>query len=238
MKYVLAIETTADHLGLGVYSVSLEDIGIKKKAESITLKPLRHSDLLFPVLTKLFRRLSLRPGDIDTIAVDVGPGSFTGVRVGVAAARALAQALHIPLIGVNSLEALAHQAKAKGVILACRKALPGELYYAAYDRDPEDGNCLRPLIEPRWEGAGEFLASIHHLMGKNTYPFITGVGDPVSSLSRVRWQGTLAGVSPLSLAQVALHRLKHRGKNGYPYQNVVPLYLQPMWAERKIQKAR
>src|SRR5690606_3902535 len=77
-------------------------------------------------------------GDLDAIAVSTGPGSFTGVRVGVAAARGLALALKIPAAGVTTLEALAHQAQAMRPgrpAIAAIDAGRGEVYAASFAAD-------------------------------------------------------------------------------------------------------
>jgi tRNA threonylcarbamoyladenosine biosynthesis protein TsaB len=68
---------------------------------------------------------------VDRLAVGVGPGSFTGLRIGIATARALAQARGLPLVGVSSLEALARGAEAP-VVLAVLDARRGEAFAAAY----------------------------------------------------------------------------------------------------------
>jgi tRNA threonylcarbamoyladenosine biosynthesis protein TsaB len=69
--------------------------------------------------------------DVDRIAVGVGPGSFTGLRIGIATARALAQARGLPLVGVSSLEALARGAAGDLVVLAVLDARRGEVFAAA-----------------------------------------------------------------------------------------------------------
>ncbi|MEM1044754.1 MAG: tRNA (adenosine(37)-N6)-threonylcarbamoyltransferase complex dimerization subunit type 1 TsaB [Pseudomonadota bacterium] len=69
-----------------------------------------HAEILFDVIHTVFDRAGLTPADVDRIVVNVGPGSFTGLRTGVAAARGLALALACPCTGVTVLEALARTA--------------------------------------------------------------------------------------------------------------------------------
>jgi tRNA threonylcarbamoyladenosine biosynthesis protein TsaB len=67
----------------------------------------RHAARLLPLMMQLLERAGLELGDLDLIAVGVGPGTFTGLRIGVATARGLAQALAIPAVGVSTLQSLA-----------------------------------------------------------------------------------------------------------------------------------
>ena len=67
-----------------------------------------HSETLMPLIDGLFRTANLKLSDIDAIACDVGPGSFTGIRIGISSVKAIAESLSIPVIGVSSLEALAY----------------------------------------------------------------------------------------------------------------------------------
>jgi tRNA threonylcarbamoyladenosine biosynthesis protein TsaB len=100
--------------------------------------------------------------EIDRIAVGVGPGGFTGLRIGIATARALAQGRDLPLVGVSSLAALAAGARDElgrdGVVVAVIDARRGEVFAAAPDRfgpaamTPEE---LAARIEPGWLAVGD-----------------------------------------------------------------------------------
>lgn len=65
-----------------------------------------HSETVMPIAERLLNDLHITVGQLDAIAVDIGPGSFTGVRIGVCAANAMAAALHIPVVGVDVMHAL------------------------------------------------------------------------------------------------------------------------------------
>jgi tRNA threonylcarbamoyladenosine biosynthesis protein TsaB len=95
-----------------------------------------HATRLLGLAGEVLEAAGLRPGDVDRVAVGVGPGSFTGLRIGVAAARGLAQGWDVPPVGVSTLRALAagasHPAVA-GVIDARR----GEAFAAAWRGEEE-----------------------------------------------------------------------------------------------------
>ncbi|MEY2467361.1 MAG: tRNA threonylcarbamoyladenosine biosynthesis protein TsaB, partial [Actinomycetota bacterium] len=68
----------------------------------------RHAEILVPSIQFVCEQAGISLAEVDAIAVDVGPGLFTGLRVGIATANGLAQALELPMIGVCSLDLLAH----------------------------------------------------------------------------------------------------------------------------------
>jgi tRNA threonylcarbamoyl adenosine modification protein YeaZ len=87
---------------------------------------------LLPAVAALLAGTGAAPGDLAWIAVDVGPGSFTGVRVGVTAAKTLAWALRVPVAGVTSLECLAAAAPGGAPVLAVRDAGRETVYAALF----------------------------------------------------------------------------------------------------------
>ena len=97
----------------------------------------RHVETLVPAIEFMCRQTQVDLSEISAIAVDVGPGLFSGLRVGVSAAKALAQALRIPTVGISSLDLLAfpvrHTAR---LIVPAIDARRGELFYAFYRQVP------------------------------------------------------------------------------------------------------
>jgi tRNA threonylcarbamoyladenosine biosynthesis protein TsaB len=106
-----------------------------------------HATRLLAMTHELLAGAGLRFGDLDRIAVGLGPGTFTGLRVGVATARGLAQSLGVELAGVSSLRALAESVlRAQGDgshVLAVLDARRGEAFVAAYEL------TARGLVEER-----------------------------------------------------------------------------------------
>lgn len=101
---VLAIDTSTYTLG-----VSLSD-GEQVIGEHITNLNKNHSLRVMPAIEALMKECEVKPADLDKIVVAKGPGSYTGVRIGVTIAKTLAWSLNIPLVGVSSLAALAASA--------------------------------------------------------------------------------------------------------------------------------
>jgi tRNA threonylcarbamoyladenosine biosynthesis protein TsaB len=104
----------------------------------------RHAEVLLPKAQRCLAAAGQRLEQVDLIGVGVGPGSFTGLRVGVATAKGLGLALRKPVIPIVSLEALAHPAPA-GLVAACLDAYKGELFAAVYRRTAAG---LEPVVEP------------------------------------------------------------------------------------------
>jgi tRNA threonylcarbamoyladenosine biosynthesis protein TsaB len=93
-----------------------------------------HANRLLGAAEAALEQAGLGWEEVDRIAVGVGPGSFTGLRIGIATARALAQARGLPLVGVSSLEALALGAGDAELVLAVLDARRGEAFAAAWRR--------------------------------------------------------------------------------------------------------
>lgn len=137
-----------------------------------------HATRLLPLLEKVFARARIGWPEVDRIAVGVGPGTFTGLRIGIATARALAQAREIPLVGVSSLQSLALAGSRASlrredplppevdVALAVVDARRGEVFAASWriDEAEEFGSAL---ILPR-ALAPEALAELIAPLGPRT----------------------------------------------------------------------
>lgn len=94
-----------------------------------------HTGWLMPQLDSALKDLALSQAAIDYVAVGIGPGTFTGVKVGVACAKAVSMALGVPLVGMSTLDVLAASApRAADAVLATIDARRGQLYAAAYRR--------------------------------------------------------------------------------------------------------
>lgn len=101
--------------------------------EIVQNEKLTHSVTVMPKIEELFQKASLKPADIDAIAVSEGPGSYTGLRIGVTIAKTLAWTLKKPLVGVSSLQVLAANGQDfNGIICSLFDARRQNVYAAAY----------------------------------------------------------------------------------------------------------
>jgi len=134
---------------------------------------LRHGKELIPAVEAVVREAGLEPEDIDLFAVSEGPGSYTGIRVGVTCAKTLAWALGSEVVGVPSLHVLAHNAPVDAPrVLTMLDAKRRRVYFAAYRREDgslraETGQMAVPVeralgeVQPRDFVLGDAVALLH-----------------------------------------------------------------------------
>lgn len=139
---ILGIETAVERVGVALGDGS----GILASARLASDR--RHAESLTPMIAFVLEQAGVQVSDLSAIAVDVGPGLFTGMRVGIAAAEAMAWALEIPLVGVCSLDALALEA-ARGTetVAVALDARRSEVYWALYRPTGTGGEPVR-ITEP------------------------------------------------------------------------------------------
>jgi tRNA threonylcarbamoyladenosine biosynthesis protein TsaB len=123
----LGIETATSSVGVALCG----DDGVLGSIE--VYQGRRHAEALAPAIAFLCEHAATPLDRIGVIGVDVGPGLFTGMRVGIATANSLAMALDVPVVGVSSLDLLAHAHRAtEQVVAAVVDARKGEVFYALY----------------------------------------------------------------------------------------------------------
>ena len=127
---ILAIDTSTDYLSLAV----LDNGKVLAKFHQKT--SMRHSILLVPTIDKMLKRARLKVKDIDCFAISIGPGSFTGLRIGVTVIKGLAYALKKPVVAVPTLDVIAWNAQNfKGMICPVLDARKNKVYACIYRSD-------------------------------------------------------------------------------------------------------
>ena len=94
-----------------------------------------HSQNLMPLIDELFNETNLTLDDINLLACSQGPGSFTGIRIGLATIKAFADAKNIPVVGVTSLESLAYNITETGLIVSLIDAKNDNVYYSLFSNN-------------------------------------------------------------------------------------------------------
>jgi tRNA threonylcarbamoyladenosine biosynthesis protein TsaB len=198
----------------------------------------RHAEVLTPAIAFVCEQAEISLGDIGAVAVDVGPGLFTGLRVGVATAKAMAQALQVPMVGLSSLDLLAYPVRStRRLIAAVIDARRGEVFWALYRQVP--GGVQR-LTDPQVTGADDVAGELE-ARGEET--LLVGDGArryaaAFDGLSHVEPAGVgTAYPSAAALVELAQPRLQ-REEFVQPWE-LTPMYLRqadvdPAWDRRLV----
>jgi tRNA threonylcarbamoyladenosine biosynthesis protein TsaB len=127
-RWILAVDTTTEYGSLAL----LRDDELVE--EVLLYAPKGFAHVLYGHLAELLNRHSLKPADIDLFAAASGPGSFTGVRVGLTCVKGLAEAVGRPAVGISNLQAIAScgTAPLRAAVVDARR---GEVYAAVYDAE-------------------------------------------------------------------------------------------------------
>ena len=234
---VVAIETATETVGVAVRTPA----GVE--AEFALTGRRRHVETLTPALEHLLEQVDLVPGDLGLVAVDIGPGLFTGLRVGVAAAKGLAQALGVGVVCVTSLDVLtaaAAEAAHEGLVLASVDARRGEVFATLREVEEHGESIAQPLPPALWDPR-ELAAALGRLDGASIHAVGDGAqryGELLASVPGVHVVAPALSFPPaLTLLRLALARLA-RGEAPVDAASVVPLYMREADAKSNYVQAR
>ena len=224
---ILAFETSAK-----AASAALLEDG-KLLGESYQNTGLTHSQTLMVMAENLLRQCGKTVADVSAVAVAAGPGSFTGVRIGVAAAKGFAWGRQLPLYGVSTLEAMAYHGLAAGegaLVCAAMDARRSQIYNALFEI--RGGKPVR-LCEDR----AISLAELGEELGKmQKSAFLVGDGAQLCyntcldmGIPAVLAPGNLVSQSAWGVAMAAF------GQTPVPAEELLPVYLRLSQAERERQ---
>jgi tRNA threonylcarbamoyladenosine biosynthesis protein TsaB len=189
----------------------------------------RHAAELIPMIDGLLRQRGMGPADLEGIILSDGPGSFTGLRVGAAAAKALVYTLDVPLWTAPSLMVRAvGVAKPEAVVLALANALRGEVYAAAYRISSTAVECLlAPSVwRPEALAAAELEADT-----------VVGDAPPDVAAPLERWAGRTM-VRPPEGAPHARHLIDLVGRTGGAVQVAQAREWEPVYGRPAEAQAR
>lgn len=224
-RWLLALESSTSLGGAAL----LEDgkiVHVTRLAEG-----LRHGRELMPAAAGLLKAASITVSDLAAVAVSIGPGSYTGVRVGVMAAKALAYGCGCPLAAVSSLAAMALTARLDGnaregdTVLVLQDARRDEVYAGLYRLGDGDASAIRPDAAIAPEEAAAILAD---LIAKGTHPILAGSGFATYAEQFSRFGGL--NISPARVNPGAAGLLGWRKIMREEFAD--PLLLQPEYSRR------
>ncbi len=200
-----------------------------------------HSERLMPLLDNLLTESGIEREALEAIAVAAGPGSFTGLRIGVSTARALAQGLSIPAVSVCTLEALAEAIPFPGTLICpLLDARRSQVYTALYRRTHEPPHALLKIIGP----AALALADLVLKLKSYDQPVIF-IGEGLNSYASALVYALPPGSAVITAAPfrfcraslVALVGQRQLAANPKStYEELLPIYLRLPEAERLVSK--
>lgn len=171
-KYILAFDTANESIAISIGEINGDKILLRASFKG---KAHRESNtMLLPEIDKLIKNNGINKSEISYIAAGRGPGSFTGVRIALATAKGLATALKIPLIGINSLDAIAWNAWDNGIrghILVVADAMRHEIYPSLFESNE---NGIKRLNSNKVLKAEKAAMEAFEISGKCKNLTITG----------------------------------------------------------------
>lgn len=214
---------------------------------------LTHSESLMPIIKDIFEETNLTLNDINLLICDIGPGSFTGIRIGIATVKAFSDSFNIPIIGVSSLTSLAYNVKNEGLICSLIDCKNNNCYYSLYELK---NNTYTLLEEPSADSIENCIKLLNY---KYNNQKITFVGDGAliyrehilsdcnnSSIYFSDDEINDINILNLGLAGIDIFNDKNKdiihGKNtdknnsNNYNDNILPLYLKKPQAQRQLEE--
>ena len=216
---VLAIDTSSKLCSVAI----LEDTNLIKKLELDN--GLTHSETLMPLIQQLLKECDLTLNNIDLLVSDIGPGSFTGIRIGIASCKAFSDSLNIPCVGISSLEVLAYNIKNDGIICSTIDCKNDNCYFALYELKNGLYNVLQ---EPCAMPVDDVLNLLGTQYSSNSISF---VGDGISNEKLCNFYTNNADLN--NFEKVPCSYLNIENKVG---EDILPLYLKKPQAQIQLEK--
>ncbi|HKX12168.1 MAG TPA: tRNA (adenosine(37)-N6)-threonylcarbamoyltransferase complex dimerization subunit type 1 TsaB [bacterium] len=229
-RRLLAIDTSGRSQGVAVLD------GEELLHESLLLKPASHSETLLASIEAALQAAGWKLEDVEGYALSLGPGSFTGLRIGMSTVKGLCARYPRPVAGVSTLTALAYPLLENAAyVIPCIDAHCGEVFSGVYSRDEDYPVAVE--ADRAWP-VELWLESIQRLPGKKLL-----VGDAVAAyqnrieaISGLEWveEGRYDHVSPEALGRLGF-RLFRQGK-GMTAAELKPQYLRVSEAENRLRR--
>lgn len=212
---ILSIDTSSNLCSVAIS----ENTTLIKKLE--LNNGLTHSETLMPLVKEVLSECNISLKDINLIVSNIGPGSFTGIRIGVATCKAFSDSLNIPCIGISALEVLAYNVKNDGIICSTIDCKNDNCYFALYELTNGIYNILE---EPTAKSVTEVL---NLLNTKYSDKVINFIGDGIKEKS------TNCYLDVQNLGIAGYSKFIINNNNG---ENIIPLYLKKPQAQKQLEE--
>ncbi len=230
---ILGIECTAAPVSCAI----VED-GKLKGEYFLNLKT-THSQTLLPMVESVLRLSGLKLSDIDVVAATAGPGSFTGVRIGISAVKGLCFADKKPCVAVSVLESMAYNLKGQDcIVCACMDARCNQVYNALFE---VKNGCITRLCEDRALMIDDVFKDLERLYEASPEKPIFAVGDGADLFAKsTEGRGVPIILPPEQVkwqrASSVCYAAEERAKNGDTVDpdELLPVYLRLPQAEREL----
>ncbi|HEX4414425.1 MAG TPA: tRNA (adenosine(37)-N6)-threonylcarbamoyltransferase complex dimerization subunit type 1 TsaB [Lacipirellulaceae bacterium] len=225
-KGILAIETSGRHGSVAILSVSSG--GVRSVSQIALSGDERTAQALAPAIQSLLRKSDWAPRNVRLVAVALGPGSFTGLRIGVTTAKAFAYATEAEIVGVNTLEVLATQtglidASVWAILDAQRQELFAAKFRASQHVEPRIERQTSIIAREAWL---EALRPGDHVIGPPLQQLSEELPAGVQMVSQSAWQ-------PMAHAVGRLAWQKYCNDQRDDVWQLVPQYFRASAAEEK-----
>lgn len=192
---------------------------------------LTHSETLMPIIKNILEENSLTLSDIDLLVVDRGPGSFTGIRIGIATIKAFADSLNIKTIGVNSLEGLAMNMENEGIICSLIDAKRENVFNEIIE---SKNGVFSTKREASFDNINELLDEIQSNYNGLTLTFVgDGALNYKDKILTKLPSSLFLKNNTLNAKNIAILGAKYIDNDDY--FNIEPLYLRKSEAEQKCE---
>lgn len=212
---ILSIDTSSNLCSVAI----LENTTLIKKIE--LNNGLTHSETLMPLIKQILEENNLSLKNIDLLVSDIGPGSFTGLRIGVATCKAFSDSLNIPCIGISALEVLAYNIKNDGIICSTIDCKNDNCYFALYELS---NGTYTILEEPTAKSVTEVLNLLNTKYSNKNINF---VGDGIKEKSTNYY---------LDVKNLGIAGYTKFINNNNIGENILPLYLKKPQAQKQLEE--
>lgn len=225
---ILSIDTASDICGVSI----LKDKLLLCNLDSNTGRT--HSENLMLFIQTAFEKTGLHLKDIDLIVCDEGPGSFTGIRIGIATAKAFHDSLDIPCIGISSLESLSYNIKNDGLICSLIDCKHSNCYFALYQLE---NSIYKEIIYPSADSIENICNTLNNSYANKKITFVGDGSLVYKDILNKNFSNAIFTVdnnlNSYNLGIAGLYKFIKSNKASY---ELLPLYLKKPQAQRLLEE--